>query len=119
MCKVVCQFDIRSLGCGPCAEVSGATLCDENVVLRSKAAPRTRYGAGRKKRQRAVASRRDQDVTLQGEDDAPDRYGRQTAFVVLPSRKLWFRTCCWPRAKRWCRLTSQAGTAPRGFLPPK
>ena len=44
MCKVVCQFEIRSLGCGPCAEVSGATLCDENVVLRSKAAPRTRYG---------------------------------------------------------------------------
>lgn len=28
---------------------------------------------------------RDQDVILQGENDAPDRYGRQTAFVVLSS----------------------------------
>lgn len=27
----------------------------------------------------------DQDVILQGEDDAPDRYGRQAAFVVLAS----------------------------------
>jgi endonuclease YncB( thermonuclease family) len=31
---------------------------------------------------------RDQDVILQGEDDAPDRYGRQTAFVVLASSKV-------------------------------
>ena len=60
----------------------------------------------------------DPDVTLQGEDDAPDCYGRQTAFVFFPPRKLWFRTCCWRRAKRWCRLTSRARTA-RGFLPPK
>jgi Staphylococcal nuclease homologue len=30
---------------------------------------------------------RGQDVILQGEDDAPDRYGRQTAFVVLSSSK--------------------------------
>jgi hypothetical protein len=30
---------------------------------------------------------RDQDVILQGEDDAPDRYGRQTAFVLLSSSK--------------------------------
>jgi Staphylococcal nuclease homologue len=29
----------------------------------------------------------DQDVILQGADDAPDRYGRQTAFVVLSSSK--------------------------------
>ncbi len=27
----------------------------------------------------------DQDVILQGENDAPDRYGRQTAYVVLSS----------------------------------
>jgi nuclease-like protein len=32
---------------------------------------------------------KDQDVILQGEDDAPDRYGRQTAFVLLaPSKAL-------------------------------
>jgi hypothetical protein len=30
---------------------------------------------------------RGQDVILQGEDDAPDRYGRQTAFVLLSSSK--------------------------------
>ena len=30
---------------------------------------------------------RDQDVILQGNDDAPDRYGRQTAFVLLSSSK--------------------------------
>ena len=30
---------------------------------------------------------RDQDVILQGEDDAPDRYGRQTAFVLLSSSR--------------------------------
>ncbi len=29
----------------------------------------------------------DQDVILQGENDAPDRYGRQTAFVLLSSSK--------------------------------
>jgi endonuclease YncB( thermonuclease family) len=28
----------------------------------------------------------DQDVTLQSEDDAPDRYGRQSAFVFLKGR---------------------------------
>jgi endonuclease YncB( thermonuclease family) len=27
----------------------------------------------------------DHDVSLRGQDDAPDRYGRQTAFVYLPS----------------------------------
>lgn len=27
----------------------------------------------------------DRDVSLRGQDDAPDRYGRQTAFVYLPS----------------------------------
>jgi endonuclease YncB( thermonuclease family) len=30
---------------------------------------------------------RDQDVMLRGEDDAPDRYGRQSAFVFLVSSK--------------------------------
>ena len=30
---------------------------------------------------------RNQDVILQGEDDAPDRYGRQAAFVLLASSK--------------------------------
>jgi endonuclease YncB( thermonuclease family) len=30
---------------------------------------------------------KDQDVILQGNDDAPDRYGRQTAFVRLASSK--------------------------------
>ena len=29
----------------------------------------------------------DQDVILQGEDDAPDRYGRQAAYVLLASSK--------------------------------
>jgi endonuclease YncB( thermonuclease family) len=31
---------------------------------------------------------RDQDVILQGDDDAPDRYGRQTAFVILASSRV-------------------------------
>jgi hypothetical protein len=33
------------------------------------------------------------DVTLHGEDDAPDRYGRQPAFYFSLRPKLWCRLC--------------------------
>jgi endonuclease YncB( thermonuclease family) len=42
--------------------------------------------AGKPDRTAALAAiLRDRDVTLRGEDDMPDRYGRQTAFVFLQS----------------------------------
>jgi endonuclease YncB( thermonuclease family) len=46
------------------------------------ATPDARTAKGDSALARLVA---DQDVILQGEDDAPDRYGRQAAFVVLAS----------------------------------
>jgi hypothetical protein len=44
------------------------------------------------------------DVTLRGEDDTPDRYGRQPAFVFLDSSDRLVQGDCWRRARRWCRL---------------
>jgi endonuclease YncB( thermonuclease family) len=44
------------------------------------------------------------DVTLRGQDDTPDRYGRQPAFVFLGVRTSRCRACCWRKARRWSRL---------------
>jgi endonuclease YncB( thermonuclease family) len=41
------------------------------------------------------------DVTLRGEDDTPDRYGRQSASCFWRPPTPRSRACCWPRAKRW------------------
>ena len=39
------------------------------------------------------------EVTLRGEDDTPDRYGRQPAFVFLGPPKPRCRLCCWPQGE--------------------
>jgi hypothetical protein len=43
------------------------------------------------------------EVTLAGEDDTPDRYGRQPAFVIWIIPTHWCKACCWRRATRWFR----------------
>jgi hypothetical protein len=43
------------------------------------------------------------DVTLRGEDDTPDRYGRQPAFVFLASSDTLVQVSFWRRARR-CSL---------------
>ena len=47
------------------------------------------------------------DVTLRGDDDTPDRYGREAAFVFLFAglrrRAGAAPNCCWRKARRWSR----------------
>jgi endonuclease YncB( thermonuclease family) len=47
-----------------------------------------------------------QDVTLRGADDAPDRYGRQAAFVFLASSDALVQASCLPKAPRLSAPTS-------------
>jgi hypothetical protein len=41
------------------------------------------------------------EVTLAGEDDTPDRYGRQPPSCISITPTHWCRACCWRRATRW------------------
>ena len=57
------------------------------------------------------------DVTLQGEDDAPDRYGRQAAFVFPAGSEHRRKPSCCAAARRCSRPMCPTRTAP-GRLPP-
>ena len=87
-----------------------STTAARSASPASSRSPRTRPTAARRCR-RSIAGR---DVTLRGDDDAPDRYGRQPAFVFLDRlRDVGAERSCWRKARRWFRPMWPTRTAPR------
>lgn len=54
------------------------------------------------------------DVTLRGEDDAPDRYGRQSGFVFLEDKQAGAEPATFRRARHRCHPRLPTRTAPPG-----